>query len=144
MSSSSVLPFIDNEKQCFLLHNKLTSQPTTRQSEVTKNAMIANIDNEPTVDTEESLTATQIHDELTTAYGHGVVSYCTVTRWIQRFSNERESLEDNPRSGCPITAITQQNIDAVNDLVNDDLHISIDYIAIISDMSITCVIVMNV
>ncbi|CAF4035799.1 unnamed protein product [Rotaria sp. Silwood1] len=56
MSSSSVLPFIDNEKQCFLLHNKLTSQPTTRQSEVTKNAMIANIDNEPTVDTEESET----------------------------------------------------------------------------------------
>ncbi|CAF4062500.1 unnamed protein product, partial [Rotaria sp. Silwood1] len=90
------------------------------------------------------LTATQIHDESTTAYGHGVVSYCTVTRWIQRFSNERESLEDNPRSGCPITAITQQNIDAVKDLVNDDLHISIDYIATISDMPITCVIVMNV
>ncbi|CAF3795248.1 unnamed protein product [Rotaria sp. Silwood1] len=94
--------------------------------------------------TYESLTATQIHDESTTAYGHGVVPYCTVTRWIQRFSNERESLEDNPRSGCPITAITQQNIDAVKDLVNDDLHISIDYIATISDMSITCVIVMNV
>ncbi|CAF4967055.1 unnamed protein product [Rotaria sp. Silwood1] len=90
------------------------------------------------------LTATQIHDELTTAYRHGVVSYCTVTRWIQRFSNERESLEDNPRSGCPITTNTQQNIDAVKDLVNDDLHISIDYIATISDMSITCAIVMNV
>ncbi|CAF1316643.1 unnamed protein product [Rotaria sordida] len=62
------------------------------------------------------LTAAQIHGELTTAYGQDVVSYCTVTRWIERFSNERESLEDNPRSGRPIAIITQQNIDAVKDL----------------------------
>ena len=81
------------------------------------------------------LAATQIHDELTTAYGQDVVSFCTVTRWIQRFSNERESLEDNPRSGHPLSAITQQNIDAVKDLVNDDPHISIDYIAAILDIS---------
>ncbi|CAF4597987.1 unnamed protein product, partial [Rotaria sp. Silwood2] len=54
--------------------------------------------------------------KLTTAYEHGVVSYYTVTRWIQRFSNERESLEDNPRSCYSITAFTQQNIDVVTDL----------------------------
>ncbi|CAF4213127.1 unnamed protein product, partial [Rotaria sordida] len=81
------------------------------------------------------LTATQIHDELTTAYGQGVISYCTATRRIQRFSNEQESLEDNPRSGRLITVITQQNIDAVKDLVNNDPHISIDYIAAILDIS---------
>jgi transposase len=81
------------------------------------------------------LTATQIYDELTTAYGQDVVSYRTVARWIERFLNEQESLEDNPRSGRSITAITQQNIDAVNDLVNDDSHINIDYIAAILDIS---------
>ncbi|CAF0989636.1 unnamed protein product [Rotaria sordida] len=63
------------------------------------------------------LTATQIHDELTIAYGQSVVSYRTVARWVERFSNEQWSLEDNPRSGRPITAITQQNIDAGNDLI---------------------------
>ncbi|CAF4576686.1 unnamed protein product, partial [Didymodactylos carnosus] len=47
----------------------------------------------------------------------------------------RESLEDDPRSGRPITAVTQENIDAVKDLVNDDPHISIDYIADILDIS---------
>ena len=83
-----------------------------------------------------SLTATQIHDELTTAYRQGVVSYCTVTRQIQRFSNEQESLEDNPRSGRSIAAITQQNIDAVKDLVNNDSHISIDYVTNILDIVI--------
>jgi transposase len=57
------------------------------------------------------LTTTQVHNELTAVYGQDVVSYSTVSPWIQRFSNERESLEDNPRSGPPLSAVTQQNID---------------------------------
>ncbi|CAF1351688.1 unnamed protein product [Adineta steineri] len=89
------------------------------------------------------LTATQIYDELTTAYGQYVVSYRTVARWIKRFSKERESLECGPRSSGPITALLQQNIDVVNALVNDDPHISIDYIATILDTVITSLIVMD-
>ncbi|CAF1170428.1 unnamed protein product [Rotaria sordida] len=81
------------------------------------------------------LTVTQIHDELTTAYGQGYVSHRTVARWVHRFSNERKSIEDNPRSGRPIIVISQQNIDAVQNLVNDDPHISIDFIAIILGIS---------
>ncbi|CAF1338279.1 unnamed protein product [Rotaria sp. Silwood1] len=81
------------------------------------------------------LTATQIHDELTTAYGQGVVSYRTVAHWIHRFSSGRESLEDDSRSDRPIAIITQQNIDAVKDLVQDDPHISTDYTADILDIS---------
>jgi hypothetical protein len=70
-------------------------------------------------------TTTQIHDELTTAYGQSVLSY----------SSGRQSLDDDPRSGRPLSVITQQNIEAVRDLVNDDPHISIDYIADILDIS---------
>ncbi|CAF4483037.1 unnamed protein product, partial [Didymodactylos carnosus] len=81
------------------------------------------------------LNATQIHDELITAYGQDYVSYPTVALWLHAFSSGRESLEDDPRSGRPITAVTQENIDAVQDLVNDDPHISIDYIADILDIS---------
>jgi hypothetical protein len=81
------------------------------------------------------LTATQIHDELTTAYGQGVISYSTVAHWVHRFSSERESLDDNPRSGHPAFVITQQNIDAVKDPVHDDPHISKDYLATILDIS---------
>ncbi|CAF3985487.1 unnamed protein product, partial [Rotaria sordida] len=79
------------------------------------------------------LNATQIHDELTAAYVQGVVSYSAIAHWIDRFLNGRESLEDNPRNGRPITVITKQNIDVVQDLVNDDPHISIDYVTTISD-----------
>ncbi|CAF2872855.1 unnamed protein product [Rotaria sp. Silwood2] len=79
------------------------------------------------------LNAIQMHDELTAAYGQGVVSYSTATHLIDRFSSGRESLEDNPRNSRPITVITKQNIDAIQDLVNDDPHISIDYVTTISD-----------
>jgi hypothetical protein len=44
-------------------------------------------------------------------------------------------LEDDPRIVRPLSIITQQNIDLVQDLVNDDPHISIDYIATIFDIS---------
>ncbi|CAF3235036.1 unnamed protein product [Rotaria sp. Silwood2] len=81
------------------------------------------------------LTPIQIHDELTAAYGQGAVSNSTVARWIDRFLSRRESLDDDPGNGHPLFIITQQNIDAVKDLVNDDPHISIDYIATILDIS---------
>jgi transposase len=81
------------------------------------------------------LTATEIHNELTLAYGQDIVSYRTVARWFRRFSNERDSLEDNPRSGRPLSAITQENIDAVKHVVNDDPHISMDFIATSLDRS---------
>jgi hypothetical protein len=86
------------------------------------------------------LTATQIHNELTAAYGQGVVSYSTVAH-----SSGRESLEDDPRSGRPLSVITQQNIDAVQDLVNDDSNILIDYVTAILplDIVITSLIVVD-
>ncbi|CAF3819961.1 unnamed protein product, partial [Adineta steineri] len=69
------------------------------------------------------LTATQIHSELAAVYGPDVVSCSTVTR------------------GRPLSAITQQNIDGAKDLVNDDPHIIIDYVAAILDTVITSLIV---
>ncbi|CAF1574709.1 unnamed protein product [Adineta steineri] len=89
------------------------------------------------------LTATQIHNELAAVYGPDVVSYSAVTRWIQRFLNKRESLEDNPRSGRPLSAITQQNIDGAKDLVNDDSHIIIGYVATVIDTVITSLIMVD-
>ncbi len=66
------------------------------------------------------LTATEIHDELTTTYGHD-----HVPEWVHRFSSGRESLDDDPRSDHPLSVISQQNIVAVQDLVTDDPHINI-------------------
>lgn len=81
------------------------------------------------------LTPIQIYDELTVAYGQDAVSYNTVAIWFRRFANGRESFEDDPRVGRPITVITQENIAAVKDLVDDDPHISIEHIADMLDIS---------
>jgi hypothetical protein len=81
------------------------------------------------------LTATEMHHELINAYEHDCVSFSTVAQWVRRFTSGRESFEDNPRIGRPVTAITQANIHAVEELINDDPHISIDYIAAMLDIS---------
>lgn len=81
------------------------------------------------------LTTTEIHHELIDAYRYGCVSFSTVAQWVRRFASGRESFEDNPRSGRPVTAISQENIRAVEELINDDPHFSIDYIAAMVDIS---------
>jgi hypothetical protein len=80
------------------------------------------------------LTATQIVVELTTAYGQGVVSYHTVAHWIHQFSSGRESLDDDSRNYRPIAVTTQENIDAIIDLVKDNPHIGVGYITAILDI----------
>jgi [histone H3]-lysine36 N-dimethyltransferase SETMAR len=79
--------------------------------------------------------ATQIHEELHAVYGECSPSYRTIAHWVHRFSTGRDSLEDDPRSGRPITAITEQNIASAKELVNTDPHISIDLIAEVLDIS---------
>ena len=46
-----------------------------------------------------------------------------------------DSLEDDSRQGPPMAVITQQTIDAVAELVSNDPHIRIDYIAYILGIS---------
>ncbi len=55
------------------------------------------------------LTAKQIHEALTTAYGQDVVSYSTVALWVHRFSSGPELLEDDPQGGRSIAIVTQEN-----------------------------------
>lgn len=73
--------------------------------------------------------ATEIHHELTTAYGRDSVSFSTVALWVRRFSSGRDSVEDDPRGGRPVTVVITKNIRAVEQLVNEDPHIGIEYIA---------------
>ena len=60
----------------------------------------------------------KIDNELTAFYGQDVVSYRTVAHWINRLFSGRESLDDGPRQGRLIAVITQQNIDAVADVIH--------------------------
>ena len=50
-------------------------------------------------------------------------------KWSAEFKRGRESLKDDPRSGHPASAATQENIDHVHHMVMDDRSLTANQIA---------------
>ena len=69
-----------------------------------------------------------ITHEFELALGDISPSYQTVARWAHYFKDERESTEDDPRLGRPVTTCTKQNIDQVRQLIDENSHISYNQI----------------
>jgi hypothetical protein len=49
----------------------------------------------------EGCNATVIHKRLVAVYDESARNYSTVTRWFNEFKRDRQSVEDDPRSGRP-------------------------------------------
>lgn len=49
----------------------------------------------------------------------------TVQRWSKAFLEGREEVEDEQRSGSPVTETTPENIDQIRDLVDDDPYLTV-------------------
>ena len=69
-----------------------------------------------------------IWEELSKAFGKEAPSYAFVVKWNKLFKDGREDVKDNPRSGRPITALTQDNIELVSELIKEDPYITYDQI----------------
>ena len=50
---------------------------------------------------------------LTEAYGDATLSRIMVFKWHKAFKEGRENLEDDPRSGRPISSTNDQNVGVV-------------------------------
>ena len=61
--------------------------------------------------------ATSIHVNFISVLGDRAPSYPTVARWVTRFKEGREELEDDERIGRPITMTTQANIELVRAVI---------------------------
>ncbi|MCU7903101.1 MAG: helix-turn-helix domain-containing protein [Candidatus Thiodiazotropha sp. (ex Lucinoma aequizonata)] len=83
----------------------------------------------------KGLTPTAIHEDMVSTLGDDAPSFATVKRWAAEFKRGRESLEDDPRSGRPSTATTQENVDRVHDMIMDDRRLTTRYIASVVDIS---------
>ncbi|KAL4142816.1 hypothetical protein QTP88_005213 [Uroleucon formosanum] len=69
--------------------------------------------------------ATETFQKLQQAYGEDVLSRARVFRWFKAFSEGRELIEDEPRSGRPSTSKNDENIAKVRDLVRSDRRMTV-------------------
>ncbi|XP_067136821.1 protein GVQW3-like [Centruroides vittatus] len=86
--------------------------------------------------TKKGLTPSQIKANMDEVLGEYASSYTTVKNWTALFKSGRESLEDDPRSGRPSTAVTEENIDKVHDFVLADPRLKTREIAETTSISI--------
>ncbi|CAF4330992.1 unnamed protein product, partial [Rotaria sp. Silwood2] len=76
-----------------------------------------------------------IHEELATALGPKAPSYPTVADWAKRFREGREDVNDDPRSGRPVSELTDENIELVRQVINNDPHSTYDDIIVETSLS---------
>lgn len=63
-------------------------------------------------------------DKLSSAFGDEAPNKSTVYRWFMDFNRGRSSLQDEFREGRPKTAVTEENIEAVRQLILTDRHVT--------------------
>ncbi|CAF1347479.1 unnamed protein product [Didymodactylos carnosus] len=67
-----------------------------------------------------------ICEELTTALGPDAAAYSTAAKWAKHFREGREDVNDDFRSGRPISVLTDENIEQVRQVIEDDPHSTYD------------------
>ena len=72
--------------------------------------------------------ANTIHEELTAALGLNASSYPTMVRWASRFREGREDANDDPRSSYPASERTDENIELIRQIINNNPHSTDDEI----------------
>ena len=65
---------------------------------------------------------TEIHADLQNVYGNGALKYATVCKWLRRFNDGRESIENDPWVGRPVSVLTEKNVATVKMLIEEDAH----------------------
>ena len=63
---------------------------------------------------------TEIHADLQKVYGNGALKYATVCKWVCRFNDGRESVENDPLVGRPVSVLTEKNVATVKTLIEED------------------------
>src|SRR6266536_6390215 len=77
----------------------------------------------------------EIHERLVVVYGESAASCSTVKVWSSRFKRGILSLEDDRRSGCPISAVTDENILKVEQMLMNNR--SLKTLEIATDLGIS-------
>ena len=63
---------------------------------------------------------TEIHADLQKVYANGALKYATVCKWVRRFNDGRESIENDPWVGRQVSVLTEKNVATVKTLIEED------------------------
>jgi len=66
---------------------------------------------------------------LVQVYGDNAMSKTAVYKWVKRFSEGRESVTDEERSGRPATSRTEENIAKVSQILRENSRLAVRSIA---------------
>ena len=72
--------------------------------------------------------STEINADLQKVYGNGALKYATVCKWVRRFNDGQESIENNPRVGWPVSVLTEKNVATVKTLIEEDARYTVQEI----------------
>jgi len=72
---------------------------------------------------------TETFNKLKQAYGEHALSRSQVFKWYKAFSEGRESIKDEPRSGRPSTSKTDNNVEIVRAFVRSERRLTVQMIA---------------
>ena len=68
---------------------------------------------------------TDIYKDLMEVYNDRALPYSTIVDWARRFSEGRESIEDRPRAGRPISGSSDKCVLEVSAILEEDPHTSL-------------------
>ena len=71
---------------------------------------------------------TEIHADLQKVYGNGVLKYATVCKWLRRFNDGLESIENDPRVGRLVSVLMEKNVATVKTLIEEEARYTVQEI----------------
>ena len=71
---------------------------------------------------------TEIHADLQKVYGNGALKYATVCKWVRRFNDGRESIENDPWVSRPVSVLMEKNVATVKTLIEEDARYNVQEI----------------
>ena len=57
--------------------------------------------------------------------GNSALKYATVCKWVRRLNDGRESIENDPRVGRPVSVLTEKNVATVKKLMEEDARYTV-------------------
>jgi hypothetical protein len=65
-------------------------------------------------------TALEMHEMLKTAFGDNAMGRAQTCEWFSRFKRGETSVKDSEHSGCALTGHSDENMEDVCKIVNED------------------------